>query len=85
MGDKIKVSFNLKAREYNGRWYNDLQIWRISPAGAAAPTAPGAPAYPAQGAPSFPAQTGNPTPAYEAPAPTLADMPGEPEAEDLPF
>ena len=77
VGDKIKVSFNLKAREYNGRWYNDLQIWRISPAGAAAPTAPGAPAYPAQGAPSFPAQTGNPAPAYEAPPPTLADMPGE--------
>ncbi len=85
VGDKIKVSFNLKAREYNGRWYNDLQIWRISPAGAAAPTAPGAPAYPAQGAPSFPAPTGNPAPANEAPAPTLADMPGEPEAEDLPF
>lgn len=85
VGDKIKVSFNLKAREYNGRWYNDLQIWRISPAGAAAPTAPGAPAYPAQGAPSFPAQTGNSAPAYEAPAPTLADMPGESETEDLPF
>ncbi|MEE3375360.1 MAG: DUF3127 domain-containing protein [Candidatus Cryptobacteroides sp.] len=87
VGDKIKVSFNLKAREYNGRWYNDLQIWRISPAGAAAPTAPGAPAYPAQGAPSFPAQTGNPAPAaptYEAPAPTLDDMPGE-DSEDLPF
>ena len=88
VGDKIKVSFNLKAREYNGRWYNDLQIWRISPAGAAAPTAPGAPAYPAQGAPSFPAQTGNPTPAaptYAAPAPTVDDMPGESETEDLPF
>ncbi len=87
VGDKIKVSFNLKAREYNGRWYNDLQIWRISPAGAAAPTAPGAPAYPAQGAPSFPAQTGNPAPAaptYEAPAPTLDDIPGE-DSEDLPF
>ncbi len=83
VGDKIKVSFNLKAREYNGRWYNDLQIWRISPAGAAAPAAPSASAYPAQGAPSFPAQTGNP--AYQAPAPTLEDMPGEPEAEDLPF
>ena len=85
VGDKIKVAFNLKAREYNGRWYNDLQIWRISPAGAAAPTAPGAPAYPVQSAPSFPAQTGNPAPAYEAPAPTLADMPGESETEDLPF
>ena len=79
VGDKIKVSFNLKAREYNGRWYNDLQIWRISPAGAAAP---------AQTSPSFPAPTGNSAsavPAYEAPAPTLDDMPGEQEAEDLPF
>jgi hypothetical protein len=87
VGDAVKVSFAIKGREYNGRWYNDLQIWRISPAGAAAPTAPGAPAYPAQGAPSFPAQTGNPAPAaptYEAPAPTLDDMPGE-DSEDLPF
>ena len=25
VGDKVKVSFNLKSREYNGRWYNDLQ------------------------------------------------------------
>ena len=83
VGDKIKVSFNLKAREYNGRWYNDLQIWRLAPAGAAAP-APTAPSFPAQTSPSFPAQTGNPTPAYEAPAPTLEDMPGE-DAEDLPF
>ncbi len=29
VGDKVKVSFNLKSREYNGRWYNDLQIWKI--------------------------------------------------------
>ena len=83
VGDKIKVSFNLKAREYNGRWYNDLQIWRLAPAGAAAPAAT-APSFPAQTSPSFPAQTGNPTPAYEAPAPTLDDMPGE-DSEDLPF
>ena len=32
VGDKVKVSFNLKSREYNGRWYNDLQIWKIAPA-----------------------------------------------------
>ena len=31
VGDKVKVSFNLKSREYNGRWYNDLQIWKIAP------------------------------------------------------
>lgn len=83
VGDKVKVSFNLKSREYNGRWYNDLQIWRLSPAGAAqqpaaAPTA--APAQPAYRPESAPA------PAYEAPAPTLDDMPGDDSpADDLPF
>ena len=30
-GDKIKVSFNLRSREFNGRWYTDLQIWRSGP------------------------------------------------------
>lgn len=48
-GDRIKVSFNIKSREYNGRWYTDLQIWRVAPAGAtaapaAAPVAPDIPA-----------------------------------------
>jgi hypothetical protein len=61
VGDKVKVSFNLKSREYNGRWYNDLQVWRIAPAGAAQ------------------------QPAYEAPAPTLDDMPADNPADDLPF
>ena len=34
VGDKVKVSFNLSAREYNGRWYNDIRAWRIEPAAA---------------------------------------------------
>ena len=76
VGDKVKVSFNLKSREYNGRWYNDLQIWKIAPAGAQ-PTAQ--PAAPAQPAPQAPAWT-------QAPAPTLEDMPADSEGEeDLPF
>ena len=43
IGDRIKISFNIRSREYNGRWYNDLQIWRIAPAGqpTAAPSNPG--------------------------------------------
>lgn len=36
-GDRVKVSFNLKSREFNGRWYNDIQVWRISPAGDVQP------------------------------------------------
>ncbi len=76
IGDRIRISFNIRSREYNGRWYNDLQIWRIAPAGqpAAAPAAPQVHAAPA------------PAPAFdEAPAPTLDDMPGDSPEEDLPF
>ena len=28
VGDKVKVSFNLSSREYNGRWYTDVRAWR---------------------------------------------------------
>ena len=69
VGDKVKVSFNLKSREYNGRWYNDLQIWKIAPAGAQPTAQPAAPAQPAP----------------QAPAPTLEDMPADTGEEDLPF
>ena len=31
IGDKVKVSFNLSSREYNGRWYSDIRAWRIEP------------------------------------------------------
>lgn len=72
-GDRVKVSFNLKSREYNGRWYNDLQIWRIAPA-AQAPAAPVA----ASAVPE--------APVYEAPAYTLEDLPADGDAaDDLPF
>ncbi len=74
VGDRVKVSFNLKSREFNGRWYNDLQIWRIAPAGE---TQPAAPAY-AQ--PAAPAPPGN-----QAPAPTLDDMPADTSDDDMPF
>ena len=69
VGDRIKVSFNLKSREYNGRWYNDLQIWKIAPVGAQ-PAKAEAPAF--QQAPV-------------PPAPSFEDMPADSGAEDLPF
>ena len=85
VGDKVKVSFNLKSREYNGRWYNDLQIWKIAPADAAQPEAPAAPARPAQQA--APAYQQQPAPQAwpQAPAPTIEDMPADDGGEDLPF
>lgn len=79
VGDKIKVSFNLRSREFNGRWYNDLQIWRVSPA-AATPAAPSAPS--AGYAPQAPQAQAAP----QAPAPGIDDMPAESEdQDDLPF
>ena len=47
VGDKVKISFNLSSREYNGRWYTDVRAWRIEPAGAAQPAPQFAPATPA--------------------------------------
>ena len=32
VGDTVKVAFNIRGREYNGKWYNDLRVWRISAA-----------------------------------------------------
>lgn len=83
VGDRIKVSFNLKSREYNGRWYNDLQIWRLAPAGQGTPAAPAASAPSA--APASPASPAFEPPYQAAPAPTLDDMPGDDPSDDLPF
>ncbi|MBP5539280.1 MAG: DUF3127 domain-containing protein [Bacteroidales bacterium] len=32
-GDKVKVSLKIQAREYNGKWYNDIRVWKIARAG----------------------------------------------------
>ena len=80
VGDRIRVSFNVKSREFNGRWYNDLQIWRIAPAGQGqAVPAPAAEPIPAPSAPV------PPPPAPAAPVPTLDDMPADLPVDDLPF
>ena len=30
VGDHVKVNFKIQAREYNGRWYNDIRVWKIT-------------------------------------------------------
>ena len=70
VGDKVKISFNLSSREYNGRWYTDVRAWRIEPAG-------GAPSH--QSAPASAAMP----PMETAPAPSIDDLPGS--DDDLPF
>ena len=73
VGDKVKISFNLSSREYNGRWYTDVRAWRIEPAGSA-PQQPGyAQPEPAYGAP------------VSAPMPSADNMSAPFSEDDLPF
>lgn len=38
VGDEMTVSFDINAREYNGRWYNDIRAWKVERGTAAAAT-----------------------------------------------
>ena len=69
VGDKVKVSFNLSSREYNGRWFTDVRAWRIEPAGQPQ-------------APQVVPQTASPIPPT-APAPSIDDLPMD--DGDMPF
>jgi hypothetical protein len=70
-GDRVKVSFDIRCREFNDRHYIDLNAWKIErpegvPSAAGMPAAPAAAAQPAPPAP---------------PAPGAADA----SLDDLPF
>lgn len=68
-GGEYLVKFDINAREYNGRWYNDARAWKVEPAQAEQ--------APAQEAPFQPAG------ADAIPAPTIA--PPNDDADPLPF
>jgi hypothetical protein len=36
VGQEVEVSYNLRGREFNGRYYNTLDAWRVT--GEAAPS-----------------------------------------------
>ena len=37
-GDEVKVAFNVRGNEYQGKYYVNLQAWKIEKGGAAAPS-----------------------------------------------
>ena len=45
-GDELTVSFDIDAHEYQGRWYNSIRAWKVTPntQAAQAPQAQAAPA-----------------------------------------
>ena len=85
-GEEITVQFDIDAREYNGRYYNDIRAFNIlrgQPAQSvpAATTIAGAPQQP-QAAPAAPFA---PAPETAAPFAPTPQEPAENSADDLPF
>ena len=84
VGEEMRVSFDIDAHEYQGRWFNSIRAWkveRIDPNAAqnAAQTVPFA-----QPAPAQPVQGGQPRVAAPEAAP-FPPQPAEGSEDDLPF
>lgn len=74
-GEELNVSFDIDAREWNGRWFNSIRAWRVErvqpQANAQTPPPPPAPGIP---------------PASSAPAPSAqASFTANESTDDLPF
>ncbi len=74
-GQAIKAQIDLSSREFNGKWYTDVRVWRFDPVGATAPAAAPEPA---------PQPSMHQTPPAAAPA-TEYFPPAEASVDDLPF
>ena len=79
VGQELTVSFDVNAREYQGRWYNDIRAWKVEPAAQAA-AAPVAAPFDAPVAPFPPAQDSAPASSAAPSFETASD-----ETSDLPF
>ena len=80
-GQTIKAQIDLSSREFNGKWYTDVRVWRFDPVGAtAAPAA--APAQPVQQPYQQPVM--HQTPPVAQPV-TEYYQPAEDSVDDLPF
>lgn len=44
VGDKVEVVYSVNAREYNGNWYNELNLYKISGVDTRRPSAAAQPA-----------------------------------------
>lgn len=73
-GEELTVSFDVDAREYQGRWYNSIRAWKVDRVAAQT----------AQPQPTSAAQPAAPAPA-PAPAPAVPDFSSSNSTDDLPF
>lgn len=78
MGEEITVSFDINAREFNGRWYNDIRAWKIERGLAPAATATAIDN-------AIPAAQPVAQPATTAPSSSVPSFEVEESADNLPF
>ena len=76
-GEEITVQFDIDAREYNGRWFNDIRAFNIL-RGQMPQTVPAA-------TPFAPQQSMGDAQASTTPFPPAQEPAGEGAADDLPF
>ncbi len=53
VGDEVTVSFDLRGREWQGKYFTNLQAWRIQSASAAQAPPPSADPFPSEEPPQF--------------------------------
>ena len=72
VGEELLVSFDIDAREYQGRWYNDITAWRVQRGGAPVQEQP---ASYAAAAPVQPTQAAAPVQNFASEEGTADDLP----------
>lgn len=70
IGDKVEISYKVTAREWNGKWYNNVDLYKVDflEPQMQQPVAPAYPSYPQQPQPQVNPQTYPQPPAPAAPA-----------------
>lgn len=74
-GQSIKAQIEISSREFNGKWYTDVRVWRFDPAG----TQPAVATHSPEAQPAMHQTPPQAAPAQEYYAPT------EESVDDLPF
>ena len=78
-GEEITVQFDIDAREFNGRWYNDIRAYNVI-RGQMADSVPAATTVPPTASPFPPQQN-----AANAPFPPAQEPAADAGADELPF
>ena len=78
-GQTIQAQIDISSREFNGKWYTDVRVWRFEPVGAQAPAQTVGTATPQ------PQPMSHPTPPAANPSTEFYPPAGDDSTDDLPF